>query len=279
MKSNDLAVTDAMEASAANLEAKGKTVVFCAWGKSIHGIVAISDSVRPEAKSVVNHLRTVSNVDVWMITGDNRATALAVADDLGIPSDHVLAEVLPKDKSDKVVSLQKQPLKEGSEHHRTVAFVGDGINDAPALTVADIGLAIGAGTEIAIEAADMVLMRSNLCDVVTALDIGRRTYNRIRINFLFAFLYNVIGIPIAAGVLYPAIHPATLPPAAAGLAMALSSVSVVLSSLWLKRYRKPHIIDVDHFLQTADSGALVATSCSKFTGDTEKDWNASVVEL
>jgi Cu+-exporting ATPase len=254
-----------MESSASSLESKGKTVVFCAWEQEIKGLVAISDTVRPEAKSVIRHLRHVAGIDVWMITGDNLVTALAVAEDLGIPSERVIAEVLPKDKADKVASLQQQLAK--VNHRRVVAFVGDGINDAPALTVADIGLAIGAGTEIAIEAADMVLMRSNLCDVVTALDVGRRTYNRIRINFLFAFLYNVIGIPIAAGVLYPAIHPGTLPPAAAGLAMALSSVSVVLSSLWLKRYKKPLIQDFEDVAQVF------------VTGNVDNDWHGSTFYL
>jgi len=148
-------------------------------------------------------------------------------------------QILPADKTNKVASLQQASNTDGESTPNTVGFVGDGINDAPALTQADVGIAIGAGTEIAIEAADMVLMKIDLRDVITALDVGHKTYNRIRINFLWAFLYNTIGIPIAAGVLYPIIRPATLPPAAAGLAMALSSVSVVLSSLALKLYRAP----------------------------------------
>lgn len=263
MNSHSIDLSAIVQENAIELESKGKTVVFCAWTGHLRGIVAISDTVRREAKSVINYLKNVAKVNVWMITGDNSATARAVADEVGIAHQHVIAEVLPKDKADNVTSLQ---LDDNGKVH-VVAFVGDGINDAPALTVANIGIAIGAGTEIAIEAADMVLMRSNLQDVIVALDVGRRTYNRIRINFLFAFIYNIVGIPIAAGVLYPAIHPGTLPPAAAGLAMALSSVSVVLSSLWLKRYKPPKIQN-DY-----------PTSDTSFTGTIHNDWDIHSVPL
>jgi Cu+-exporting ATPase len=242
MKAHEFQVTQKMEHSAANLESKGKTVIFCATSTGgILGLVAISDTVRPEASHVIRYL-TDHQMEVWMITGDNSRTAHAVAQDLGIPQDRVMADVLPADKTAQVAFLQQAKDHAGKDSPNSVAFVGDGINDAPALTQADVGIAIGAGTEIAIEAADMVLMKSDLRDVVTALDIGCKTYNRIRINFLWAFLYNTIGIPIAAGVLYPVIRPATLPPAAAGLAMALSSVSVVLSSLALKLYTKPDVL-------------------------------------
>ena len=252
MAAEDIEIDLMTEQTAASWEASGKTVVFCAWQSKLHGIVAIADTVRSETKHVIEYLQQRAKIDVWMITGDNRATAHAVADEIGLSRNRVIAEVLPKDKADNVISLQNndgvksstdEPKEKENRKKNVVAFVGDGINDAPALTVADIGIAIGAGTEIAIEAADMVLMRSNLTDVAIALDVGRKTYNRIRINFLFAFIYNVLGIPIAAGILYPAIHPATLPPAAAGLAMALSSVSVILSSLWLRRYRPPQIAE------------------------------------
>ena len=294
---HNLVVTKAMEDQAALLESKGKTVIFCATEVlGIMGLVAISDTIRPEARAVILHLTQVSKVDVWMITGDNSRTARAVAQELGIPEDRIMAEVLPKDKADKVASLQGQhdePSSDlsansakprswwwklcgkrsssasASEIIQHVAFVGDGINDAPALTRADIGLAIGAGTEIAIEAADMVLMRSDLRDVITALDLARRTFNRIRWNFFWAFLYNTLGIPIAAGVLYPAIRPGTLPPAAAGLAMAMSSVSVVLSSLALKLYKPPQIRLEEQQLDTLEG----------FSGSVESDWNAHATHL
>lgn len=266
MKLHEVAVSAEAQDEAAKLESKGKTVVFCAWKDQLQGLVAIADTVRSEAKSVIQYLRHSLKVNVWMITGDNRLTALAVADEIGIPHDRVIAEVLPQDKSDNVVSLQGE--KDTKKH--VVAFVGDGINDAPALTVADIGIAIGAGTEIAIEAADMVLMRSDLADVAIALSVGSKTYNRIRINFLFAFIYNIIGIPIAAGVLYPAIHPGTLPPAAAGLAMALSSVSVILSSLWLRLYRPPRI--------SMNQDKVTAIS-EPFSGTLPSDWDVHTVEI
>jgi len=165
-----------------------------------------------------------------MVTGDNRRTANAVAKTLGI--EQVFSEVLPGDKAAKVKELQDRGL--------SVAMVGDGINDSPALVQADIGIAIGSGTDVAIEAAEVVLLRSDLRDVIVAIDLARTAYRRILINFGWAFLYNLLGIPIAAGVFYPLFHRA-LPPEVAGLAMALSSVSVVLSSLQLRYYSKPKI--------------------------------------
>lgn len=147
----------------------------------------------------------------------------------------VRAEVLPAGKADVIRAFQE----DGS----VVAMVGDGINDSPALAAADVGIAIGAGTDIAIEAADYVLMRNNLEDVITAIDLSRKTFERIRWNYVFAMTYNVIAIPVAAGVLYPWLR-INLPPWVAGACMALSSVSVVCSSLLLRRYRKPRLTSI-----------------------------------
>lgn len=147
----------------------------------------------------------------------------------------VRAEVMPAGKADVIRSLQK----DGS----TVAMVGDGINDSPALAAADVGMAIGAGTDVAIEAADYVLMRNNLEDVITAIDLSRKTLTRIRMNYVFAMAYNVVSIPIAAGVFFPVLR-VQMPPWAAGACMALSSVSVVCSSLLLRRYKKPRLTTI-----------------------------------
>nr|ABK92662.1 unknown [Populus trichocarpa] len=168
-----------------------------------------------------------------MVTGDNWRTARAVAKEVGIQD--VRAEVMPAGKADVIHSFQK----DGS----IVSMVGDGINDSPALAAADIGMAIGAGTDIAIEAADYVLMRNNLEDVITAIDLSRKTFTRIRLNYIFAMAYNVIAIPIAAGALFPSLG-IMLPPWVAGACMALSSVSVVCSSLLLRRYRKPRLTTI-----------------------------------
>jgi hypothetical protein len=167
---------------------------------------------------------------VFMITGDNRYAALSVARQIGIPDTHVVAEVLPAGKLDRIKTLQLLNEK--------VALVGDGLNDAPAIAQADVGIAIGAGTDIAMEAAQLVLMKSELTDLVVALDLSRATFSRIRMNFLWAFGYNILGIPIAAGVFYPFVQ-IRLPPEIASLAMALSSVSVVVWSLLLKTYKPP----------------------------------------
>eukprot|EP00047_Mylnosiga_fluctuans_P013846 m.33717 g.33717 ORF g.33717 m.33717 type:complete len:1039 (+) comp5137_c0_seq1:1169-4285(+) len=212
------------------LHAEGKTAMLVSYGDAIVGLVAVADTIRPETRAVIDRLRA-RGVEVWMATGDNRRTAQAIANLAGI--EHIVAEVVPAGKVAKVKELQERGLK--------VAMVGDGINDAPSLVQADIGIAIGAGTDIALESANIVLMRSDLRDVFTALDISSRTFNRIRINFFLAFVYNTLAIPIAAGFIFPATHPTILPPWVAGLAMILSSISVLISSLLLKLYRRPHI--------------------------------------
>merc|ERR1711916_49575 len=165
-----------------------------------------ADTVRDEARDVVYHLQHRMGIETWMVTGDNTRTAMAIAQDLGIH--RVFAEVLPEFKCNKVDEIQRQG--------HCVAMVGDGINDSPALVQADVGIAVGAGTDIAIEAADMVIMKSDLRDVITAIDVSKSTYNRIRLNFVWAFLYNALGIPLAAGVLSPVIRPIMVPPAIAG---------------------------------------------------------------
>jgi Cu+-exporting ATPase len=185
----------------------------------------IVDEIRPEARASVQRLRSMG-IEVWMITGDNRRVALAIADEIGIDQAHVLAEVLPEDKEREV-----SRLRSGG---RRVAMVGDGINDAPALAQADVGIAIGTGTDVAIDAAGIILMRGDLSGVPDALALARRTLRIIRQNLFWAFGYNALGIPIAAGVLYP-FTGWMLSPMIASAAMALSSVSVVINSLRLRR--------------------------------------------
>ncbi|CAB4276807.1 unnamed protein product [Prunus armeniaca] len=211
------------------LEESAKTGILVAYESNLIGVLGVADPLKREAAIVIEGLRKMGVIPV-MVTGDNWRTAQAVAKEVGIQD--VRAEVMPAGKADVIRSFQK----DGS----TVAMVGDGINDSPALAAADIGMAIGAGTDIAIEAADYVLMRNNLEDVITAIDLSRKTFSRIRLNYVFAMAYNVIAIPIAAGVFFPSLG-IMLPPWAAGACMAMSSVSVVCSSLLLRRYRKPRL--------------------------------------
>ncbi|KAI8818230.1 E1-E2 ATPase-domain-containing protein [Fimicolochytrium jonesii] len=203
---------------------------------TIHALLAISDTLRPEAPSVIRALHSRS-IAVYMLTGDNPATAHATGALLGIPRTHILAQVLPHEKADKIKYLQST-LK--SSTRNKVAMTGDGINDSIALAQSDVGIALGAGSDVAIESAQAVLMKSDLRDVLILLDLSRVTFNRILINFGWAFGYNVLCIPVAAGVFYP-VGQWGLAPWMAGIAMAGSSVCVVVSSLALKLYRPPRV--------------------------------------
>jgi len=213
-----------LEPVARRLAAEGKSVVYVAFAGETHGLVAVADVLKPDARAAVAALKSLG-IEVAMLTGDTRLTGEAIARQAGI--DRVLAEVLPEQKAAEIKRLQAEG--------RLVAMVGDGINDAPALAQADVGIAMGSGTDVAIEAADVTLMRGNLHGVVTAVELSRRTIRIIKENLGWAFGYNIVLVPVAAGALYP-LWGVLLSPILAGLAMALSSVSVVANSLRLKRF-------------------------------------------
>ncbi|MCP2604936.1 heavy metal translocating P-type ATPase [Candidatus Aminicenantes bacterium AH-873-B07] len=210
-----------------SLENKGKTVILVAQGNKLCGLIAIADTLKDTAKKAVRAILDMK-INVAMITGDNARTAQAIAKQIGI--NKVLAEVLPQKKAQVVKKLQ--------EEGEVVAFVGDGINDAPALAQANVGIAIGSGTDVAIESGEIVLMKDNLIDVVAAVQLSKKVMSRIKQNLFWAFAYNTALIPVAAGILYPFFH-ITFKPELAGLAMAMSSVTVVSMSLMLKKYIPP----------------------------------------
>lgn len=217
----------AMEADAHRLAEDGKTPLFFAESGRLLGCVAVADVVKPDSAKAIAALRRMGR-RVVLLTGDNQRTANAIARQIGV--DQVIAQVLPQDKAKCVAQLQQQGQR--------VAMVGDGVNDAPALAQADVGLAIGAGTDIAIESADVVLMKSSLLDIPAAMDLSRAVLRNIKQNLFWAFFYNSIGIPVAAGVLYPALH-LTLNPMLAAAAMSLSSVCVVSNALRLRGWKPP----------------------------------------
>jgi len=214
-----------LSAASVELSGQGKTAMFAAVDKKAAGIIAVADVLKPTSRLALSKLHDMG-IGTVMITGDNQRTARAIASLAGI--DEVLAEVLPSDKAKQVEMLQKKGNK--------IAMVGDGINDAPALAQSDVGIAIGSGTDVAMESADIVLMRSDLLDVVTAIQLSKRTMNNIVQNLFWAFGYNVIGIPIAAGLLYAFGGP-LLNPIFAAAAMSLSSVSVLTNALRLRRFK------------------------------------------
>jgi len=201
----------------------GRTVILVSEDRKILGYIEVADEIRENSESSVLTLQK-NGIEVVMLTGDRAEVASTIAATVGI--DRVISEVKPHEKAEAILDLQKGG---------TVAMIGDGINDAAALAVADVGIAMGSGSEIALESADIVLIRNDLSDAVAALDLGKATMNKIRSNLVWAFLYNLIGIPIAMGLLYPWTGE-LLPPAFAAAAMSLSSVSVVGNSLMLRRW-------------------------------------------
>jgi Cu+-exporting ATPase len=209
------------------LETKGKSVMFVAFNSRLVGLIALADVVKETTPLAIKQFKQMG-LQLVMITGDNARTAQTIAQQIGI--DVVRAEVLPQDKAQEVKKLQTAG--------DVVAFVGDGINDAPALAQADVGIAIGSGTDIAIESGEIVLVKSDLLDAVAAVQLSRKVMARIKQNLFWAFAYNTALIPVAAGVLYP-FFGLTFRPEFAGLAMALSSVTVVTLSLTLRGYVPP----------------------------------------
>ncbi len=218
---------DGLAARADELAADGVTPMYVAVNNSTAGIIAVADTLKEESVEAVSKLKALG-LEVWMITGDNRATAEAIAREVGI--DHVLAEVLPEQKSEKVQSLQ--------DEGRTVAMVGDGINDAPALAQANLGIAIGTGTDVAMAASDITLIGGDLRTIVTSIALSRKTVGAIKQGLFWAFGYNTLLIPVAMGILYP-FFGLLLNPVLAAAAMAMSSVSVVTNALRLRRFRQP----------------------------------------
>jgi len=210
--------TGSAENVIAGLEDDGKTAMLMAADGRLEAVIAVADTLKESSKDAIDELKKMG-IEVYMITGDNKRTASAIAKQAGITN--VLAEVLPEDKAEEVGKLKKQGMK--------VAMAGDGINDAPALVAADIGIAMGTGTDVAIEAADITLLRGDLMLIPAAIRLSKMTMRKIKQNLFWAFIYNIIGIPVAAfGLLNPMI---------AGGAMAFSSVSVVTNSLRLRRIR------------------------------------------
>jgi Cu+-exporting ATPase len=207
------------------LESYGKTVMLMSVDRKLVGLIAVADTLKEDAAEAIRNLHQMG-IETIMITGDNRRTAQAIARRVGI--EKVLAEVLPEDKAEELRRLQA--------NGQVVAMVGDGINDAPALAQSDVGIALGSGTDIAMETGTVVLVRGDLAGVVEALKLSRYTIRKIRENLFWAFFYNVAGIPIAAGVLYP-VFGLLLDPVIAAAAMGFSSVSVVTNSLLMSRYR------------------------------------------
>jgi Cu+-exporting ATPase len=213
---------------AERLEGDGKTVMFVAIDGQAAGLIAVADTLKEYAADAIHHLHRLG-IETAMITGDNRRTAEAIARQVGI--DRVLAEVLPQDKALEVKKLQAFGKK--------VAMVGDGVNDAPALAQADVGMAIGSGTDVAKETGDVILIKDDIRDVVVALEVAKATMRKVKQNLFWAFIYNTLGIPLGAGLFYPFIS-LIISPELAGLMMAISSVSVTLNTLLLKGF-KPSI--------------------------------------
>ncbi|MEG2930847.1 MAG: HAD-IC family P-type ATPase, partial [Ruthenibacterium sp.] len=225
LRENGIQLPDDVTMRALRFADEGKTPLLFAQNGTVCGVIAVADTVKPTSAAAIAAFVQLG-IDVTMLTGDNERTANAIGRQLGIS--HVIAGVLPQQKESAIVALQQSG--------KIVAMVGDGINDAPALARADVGIAIGAGTDVAIESADIVLMKSDLLDAVTAIRLSKAVLRNIKQNLFWAFFYNSIGIPVAAGLLYP-IWGIRLSPMLGAAAMSLSSVCVVLNALRLRRFK------------------------------------------
>eukprot|EP01060_Flectonema_neradi_P011608 TRINITY_DN18659_c0_g1_i1.p1 TRINITY_DN18659_c0_g1~~TRINITY_DN18659_c0_g1_i1.p1 ORF type:complete len:1176 (+),score=226.00 TRINITY_DN18659_c0_g1_i1:103-3630(+) len=236
-------------------QSTGLTVVLASIdGVVVHGF-GLRDTIKSESASIVAHLRS-KKYRVCMVTGDNFAAAKHVAKLVGISESDIFAEVLPGEKASKVVEVQSQ--------NETVAFVGDGINDAPALTAADVGIALGSGTSVAIESADAVLLKSNLRDVSALFELSKQTMSRIRLNFIWAFGYNILALPFAAGLTFPLFH-SQLPPVLGGISMVCSSLLVLFSSLLLQLFRPSDIPDITVRDTTEDDSLMGRTKNASYS--------------
>lgn len=276
MKKNNVEISHPLLETMKRIQNLGDIAICAAIDGQMAAIISISDAPKPEAAQVIKRLHE-AKIEVYMVTGDNRRSARAVGAQLGIGSQHIIAEVSPQDKATQVERIQN--LQRTGKRTPVVMFVGDGINDSPALAKADVGVAVVSGTDIACETASVVLMHADLKTLLTAIDLSKHTLKRIHWNFLWAFIYNVVSIPLAAGLFFPLIQ-MTLPPHVAAAAMGLSSISVVMSSLWLRRYVPPNWEDVGHetrgfwasFCRCFGKNAYVSVS----TGD---DLNAGLVDV
>jgi Cu+-exporting ATPase len=233
MQENGITVEDKVDSTLSNLEVEGKTATMVSIDGRLSGIIALADTVKESAREAVDLLKNRMGIEAIMLTGDNERTANAIASKLGI--ERVIAQVLPHQKEEVIAKLKSEG--------RVVAMVGDGINDAPALARADLGMAIGSGTDVAKETGGIILIRGDVRDVVTALELGKKTVSKIRQNLFWAFAYNTGLIPIAGGALVPLLGLGVFAwlPILAGAAMALSSVTVVANSLLLGRYRPSYV--------------------------------------
>jgi len=228
MDDNKIPITESVESTLHHLELEGKTATVVSIDNKLSGIIALADTIKENAKEAIDTLKSMG-IEVIMLTGDNERTANAIASKLGI--NRVIAQVLPQQKEEAISKIR--------DEGKVIAMVGDGINDAPALARADLGIAIGSGTDVAKETGGIILIKGDVRDVVTALDLGRKTVTKIKQNLFWAFAYNTGLIPIAAGVLVPILGVGIFGwlPMLAGLAMAMSSVTVVGNSILLGRYK------------------------------------------
>jgi Cu+-exporting ATPase len=229
----NMEVSQEVERILQDLEAEGKTAMLAGVNGIVCAVVGVADELKDEAMVSVQCMRKMG-LDIWMVTGDSTRTAVAIAKTLNLPSDRVISEALPSTKVETIRRLQSEGC--------IVAMIGDGVNDSPALAEADVGMSMGTGAEIATEASDMVLVSGKVSDACVALDLSKVIFRRIQWNFVFSMVYNLLSIPLAAGVFFP-IFQTRLPPTVAAISMSLSSISVVLSSLALRLYKPKDVLD------------------------------------